>query len=154
MDPLVFKAINKAHVALDHGKKTLVVVQGVTFARRCENHGLYPLLDLVDDHPDMEDAVIGDRLIGRAAALLCALLKPRAVFGLAVSDAALEILEANGVLATWKETVPFIVEKGELSVPSRADVLVADVTDPQQAYELLRAAYPGEANVEESSTTQ
>jgi hypothetical protein len=133
MDESTYKAANKARIALEHGAKTLVVVSGEKIIHHSVERGLDPLVDLASRLPEIAtDAVIGDRIVGRASALLAASLKPHAVFGLIMTDEAIDLLSEHGILATWQETVPYLVERDGGS-RHRADIALAELNDPALA---------------------
>lgn len=138
MDEAMYKAVNRARVSLTHGEKTFVVVGETKLLHYSDGHRVKPFLDLIENDPSMLDgAVIGDRIVGRAAALLCAYCKVKAVFAMSISDEAIEILGAHNILATWRETVPYIVEK-DLTSRYKLDVHLKDVDDPAQAVEMIK----------------
>ncbi|MDR1430864.1 MAG: DUF1893 domain-containing protein [Propionibacteriaceae bacterium] len=133
MDQSTYNAANKARIALEHGAKTLVVVNGDKIVHHSVERGLVPLVDLATRLPEIAaGAVIGDRVVGRTAALLAASLKPRAVFGLIMTDEAIDLLNEHGILATWHETVPYLVERGGGS-RYKADMAMAALNDPALA---------------------
>ena len=138
MDPLIYRAVNKARISLTHGEKTLVIVGDSKLEYYTDERGLKPLLDLIDNAPEkLEGAVIGDRFVGRASAFLCIYAKVKAVFGMFVADEAIDLMEEHGCIVTWKETVPYIVEK-DLRSRYKADLLLKDVNDPLEAVKIIR----------------
>ncbi len=50
-----------------------------------------------------------DRVMGRAAAALALQLRPASVWAQTISDAAVELLESNGVKVSWQQRVPHIL---------------------------------------------
>lgn len=148
MDMATYKAVNRARVALTHGGKTFVIVGENKLLHYSDERGLYPLLNLVEAEPaKLKDAVVGDRIVGRAAALLCIAGQVKAVFALSIADEAIELLEKHGILATWGETVPYIVEK-DLTSRYKLDLFLKDLDDPQMAAGQIRRylnEHPAEA---------
>jgi len=138
MDMAIYKAVNRARIALTHGDKTFVIVGDTKLAYYSEERGLYPLLNLIEQEPSkLEGSIIGDRIVGRAAAFLCIFAKVKAVFALYIADEAVDLLENHGITATWRETVPYIVEK-DLTSRYKLDLLLKDVEDPRQAVDMVR----------------
>jgi len=138
MDMTIYKAVNRARIALTHGDKTFVIVGDTKLAYYSEERGLYPLLNLIEQEPSkLEGSIIGDRIVGRAAAFLCIFAKVKAVFALYIADEAVDLLENHGITATWRETVPYIVEK-DLTSRYKLDLLLKDVEDPRQAVDMVR----------------
>lgn len=138
MDEATYKAVNRARISLTHGEKTFVIVGENKLLHYSDEHRVKPLLDLIENNPSMlEEAIVGDRIVGRAAALLCAYSKVKAVFAISISDEAIELLEAHNILATWQDTVPYIVEK-DLSSRYKLDVYLKDIEDPEQAVQMMK----------------
>ncbi|MDR1916810.1 MAG: DUF1893 domain-containing protein [Synergistaceae bacterium] len=138
MDESIFKAANKAKSALTHGGKTLVVIGDGKILHHSDQRGLTPLLNILDADPaKLEGAVIGDRFVGLASAFLCIYGRAKAVFALTIADDAIDLLGKHGVLATWQQTVPYIVER-DLTSRYKLDLLVKDVEYPPEAAEMIR----------------
>jgi hypothetical protein len=140
MDPLVYKAVNKARIALTHGEKTFVVVDDTKLLYFSKARGFTPLFEVFDTRPDLlEGGIVGDRIVGRGAAMFFLHAKVKAVFALAVSDEAIDILQDHKVIITWKETVPYIVER-DLTSRYKLDLSIQDVEDPAEAVNQIRRA--------------
>jgi len=138
MDEVTYKAVNRARVSLTHGEKTFVVFSETKLLHYSGKHRVEPFLDAIENNPSMlEGAIIGDRIVGRAAALLCVYSKVKAVFAISISDEAIGILDKHNILATWQDTVPYIVEK-DLSSRYRLDVHLKDIEDPKQAFIMIK----------------
>jgi len=138
MDEITYKTVNRARVALTHGEKTFVILNETKLLHYSDKHRVAPLLEAIESKPSMlMGAIVGDRIVGRAAALLCAYSNVRAVFAISISDEAIDILDKHNILATWQDTVPYIVEK-DLSSRYRLDVHVKDIEDLEQAYIMIK----------------
>jgi hypothetical protein len=138
MDPLVYKAVNKARIALTHGGKTFVVVDDTKLLYFSKARGLSPLFEILDTRPELlENGIAGDRIIGRAAAMFFIYAKVKAVFGLSISDEAIDILQNRNIIVTWKETVPYIVER-DLTSRYKLDLSIKDIEDPAEAVKQIR----------------
>lgn len=138
MDATIYKAVNRARISLNQGEKTFVIADDKKLLHYSNKRGLEPLLDLMRNDPAaLESAIIGDKIVGRAAALMCIFCNVKAVFALIISDEAIELLEKNGILATWQETVPYIVER-DLSSIYKLDLYLKDVEDPNEAVEMIK----------------
>lgn len=138
MDPVIYKAANKARVALAHGEKTLIVVRDEKQLYYSTERGMRPLLDAIARGDELlNGSVVGDRIVGRAAALLCIYGKAKAVFGNSMSDEAIDLLEKNDILPVWRDAVPYIVER-DLKSRYKLDLHVKDIEDPAEALEMIR----------------
>lgn len=138
MDATTYKAVSRARISLNQGEKTFVIADDKKLLHYSNKRGLSPLLDLMQNDPAaLEGAVIGDKIVGRAAALMCIFCNVKAVFALIISDEAIELLEQNSILATWQETVPYIVER-DLSSIYKLDLYLKNVEDPNEAAEMIK----------------
>lgn len=57
---------------------------------------------------ELEDASLADRVIGRAAALLCVAYGIKEIYARLISKEAIRLLEQNGVSYNYRERTPFI----------------------------------------------
>lgn len=102
-----------------------------------ESYGswLHPLFELEEVRErsglDLSGALIRDKVIGKAAALLMLRLGVGRVHGEVVSDLAIGVFESAGVPLTWDNRVE--------RIGCRTEEILAEVDDPQAAYEILRA---------------
>ena len=138
MDPVIYKAANKARVALAHGEKTLIVIRDEKQLHFSTERGMKPLLDIIDKDVELlNGSIVGDRIVGRAAAFLCIYGKARAVYASSMSDEAIELFEKYDILPTWQDAVPYIVER-DLKSRYKLDLHVKDVEDPAVAVQMIR----------------
>jgi len=138
MDQDLLKAIKQANVALDHGRNTMVVIRGNKIVYHSKERGLKPLLSLLENNPEvLIGSIIGDRVVGRAAAFLCLYAKVKAVFAMSIADEAIDILEKHGCFPAWLEATPYLVER---NMPSRnkLDLALHDIEDPELAFAAIK----------------
>ena len=100
--------------------------------------GVSPLLKLYDRHAaEMTNAIVVDKVIGRAAAAVAILGKAKHVHGEVMSEDARAFLEANGVSAGHTLPVPRILNaKRDGLCPLERSV--EGITDPAAAVAALR----------------
>jgi len=81
---------------------------------------------------------IADRIVGRAAALLCAYSKATSVFAITISGEAIKVLEDNKIFHRFENRVPNILNyEGNDICPF--EKLVMGLTKPEEAYEKLKS---------------
>ncbi len=129
------------------GKLSLMVVQGGSVVYSSRDGGLSPLIDAIDSGKDcLRDALVIDRVVGRAAALLICYGKSRHVFADLMSETALQVLNAYGLRYEYERLVPRILKEDSRSL-CPFEMLVEDVSDPEEGYRLVskkvRAARSG-----------
>lgn len=114
---------------------TLVAVRGDEVIR-CREHGIKPLLAWVREGRDLTGFSVADKVVGKAPALLYAVLGPDAVFSPVMSWTARAVLLAAGVATSYDQLVPHIqnhAKDGQCPM----DASVTDVFDPYEAVRVL-----------------
>ena len=102
--------------------------------------GVSPLLEVYDQYkPLMQDAVLADKVIGRAAAFIAIAGGVRSVHAGVMSEDARDLLRQHGADAYCDILVPRILNrnKSDLCPMEKA---VAGITDPEEAVDILTAA--------------
>lgn len=113
----------------------VTAVNGVIGARE-SGHGVLPLLSLLDGGK-LREALVVDKVIGRAAAAICIVGGARQVHGLLMSEEAKDFLATNGVRATADRVVPKILNH-DMSASCPMEASVSGETDPQKMVSALR----------------
>ena len=101
--------------------------------------GVQDLHQLLRTSPDtLRGAMIADKVVGKATALLYRLLGVRAVYAHIISESALEVLQAGGIEAAYETLVPYIVNRtGDGRCPM--ETATANLTDPALAPAAIQA---------------
>ena len=81
---------------------------------------------------------VADRIVGRAAAMLCAYSKAASVFAVTISEEGIKVLENYGVFCRFENRVPNILNNEGTDI-CPFEKLVMDLTKPEEAYEKLRS---------------
>ena len=109
-------ALNMADAELAHttlltteGATCVAVHNGETIITR--ERGVKPLLQWISEGRSFEGWSVADKVVGKAPALLYVQLKPAAVYAIAMSEAARDILLANGIACGCEDLVPFIMNR-------------------------------------------
>ncbi len=104
-----------------------------------QGRGIRPLLQLLENDPAaLKGAVLADKIIGKAAAMVAVLGGIGEVYALTASESGLDFLKKSGVPAAARRTVPYIINRtGDGMCP--LEQTVQDVDAPEQALPLLKA---------------
>jgi hypothetical protein len=104
-------------------------------------HGVRPLLDAVTSvGENLSGAVIGDRVVGRASAMLCIYCGVRAVYTPLASETALGELAAAGIPVIVDGTAPAILNRdGTDRCPF--EKMTDGLSSPAEVVETLRAFF-------------
>ncbi|MEG1710539.1 MAG: DUF1893 domain-containing protein [Clostridia bacterium] len=99
-------------------------------------HGIKPLLIHLE-HDDFKDAIVVDRAVGKAAALLMVYGHAKIVYADIISQYAIEIFEQYGVQYKTDKIVPYIENrKHDGMCPMENKCL--NIYNPTEAYQLLK----------------
>ncbi len=128
--------INDAISAL-RGDVTCVVIKGECIKISTER-GIKPLIAFMEVDPHaLCGAIIADKIIGRAAALLAVYGGAAEVYGEVMTDGAMDILSKNGIKAQRKVAAEHIINRrGDGICPMEA--ACANINDAEKAYNVLR----------------
>jgi len=80
---------------------------------------------------------VADRIVGRAAAMLCAYSKAASVFAVTVSEEGIKVLEDNKVFYRFENRVPNILNQEGTDI-CPFEKLVTSFTKPEEAYKKLK----------------
>jgi hypothetical protein len=80
---------------------------------------------------------IADRIVGKAAALLCAYCKAKAVFAFTMSQSGLKTLKTHKIPSEFETLVPTILNRKKTD-RCPFEKLVQSTADPKEAYDKIR----------------
>ncbi|MGB9666157.1 MAG: DUF1893 domain-containing protein [Candidatus Cryosericum sp.] len=122
------------------GQTTLCAARDGKLVYRSSGRGIADLLQVIatQSGTELQSLDWGDKLIGRAAALLFVLLRPASVFGLTMSAAAEDVLRQAGVSFAHDEVIPEIRNRDNTG-PCPMEAATVGVTDPVLALQILTA---------------
>ncbi len=106
--------------------------------------GLLPLAEFVvkqsKEPKNYKDLIIGDKIIGKAGALLILNLEPSFVYGGTISIKAKDLITNRGINLKYSELVPKILNKDKTdSCPM--EKLVTDVESPEEALNIFKKLF-------------
>ena len=130
--------IAKNHLR-DKGYSLAIAKNGrIVFATR--QSGVSGFLMAIDKF-SMEDLVgssIADRVVGRAAAMLCLYCAIEAVYAVVLSERGKELLQKNSIPFQFESLVPNILNRQKTGT-CPFEQIVSSVSNPEEAYEKLRS---------------
>jgi len=134
----VLKDIEIASDYLHAHPDSIVAVREQTIHGTKKGEGVRPFLEIIDDMGrSLSDCVIGDRILGKASALLCCHIQTRGVYAPRGTKTAIATLVVHGIPAQVDSIISHITNRtGNGLCPF--EQLLAAVEDPSEAYRLLR----------------
>ncbi len=118
-------------------ENTCMIFSGDDTVRTFTDHGIKPLvLTLMNEPAILAGTTITDRIIGRAAALLCIEGKAAKVYGHVMSEGAKHVLEDAGIEAAYHTLVPEIKNRDQTDT-CPMEKKVAHTSDSHEAYTIF-----------------
>ena len=105
-----------------------------------DREGLLGFLEAISElRDDLAETSVADRIIGKAAALLCTYSRVKAAFAVTLSDGGLSVLRDNQILYEYGKLVPSI-HNLERTDQCPFEKLVENVSNPKEAYRVITLA--------------
>lgn len=121
----------------------------------CTSHirGVLSLVLMVKEKRTMEDFYCADKVVGKAAAFMYAILKPRELYAFVLSEKAKEVLDQYGIKYYYGEKVPAIINrKGDGFCPM--ETVTENAATPFEALSLLEKKLNIEGKVPKGITAE
>jgi len=117
---------------------TLVIAKNGKIIFQSSLHGIVSLLNAIESlGRNLEEAAVADKVVGKAAALLCAFSRVKSVFALTLSIEGRKTLEESGIIYEFENLVPKILDKsGKDMCPFEKFSL--SIENPKEAYFKLK----------------
>ena len=133
-------AVAAAREQILQNKAGCILIKEGLIVRQAGGRGLGPILDLCRSCPgDMQDAVLVDKVIGKAAAMIAVCGKVRRVHAELICDSAVELLQKHGIRVSWTLKVENILNRRRDGLcPMESAVL--NISDPQEGFRVLEKA--------------
>ncbi len=118
-------------------KSSCIIVRNNEIVSDKTGHGVAPLMEVYQNEPDLlKDALVFDKIIGKAAASIVILGGASYAYGGIMSDAAYDYLIELGCKAEYGERIPVIINRaGNGMCPLEQSVM--QLNDPGEAYATL-----------------
>jgi len=115
----------------------LVFVKNFRPIFETKTEGLHGFLEAIKElDGNLSDASVADKIIGKAAALLCAYSDVAAAFTVILSKGGLEILKTHNIRHEFENLVPTILNVKKTD-KCPLEKLVANITNSEEAYEKI-----------------
>ena len=115
---------------------TLVAVRGDEIVV-CHERGVKPLLKMIAEGRNLKGFSVADKVVGKAPALLYAVLGPEAVFSPVMSWTGRAVLLAAGIFVSHDVLVPHISNRAK-SGQCPMDESVTNIWEPYEAVDVLK----------------
>jgi hypothetical protein len=134
----IIKDLELARKFLSETENSIVVIKYNKIWKHKKGQGIKPLLEVIAEMgEDIYDSVIGDRILGKASALLCRYSKAAGVYSPQGTKTAIALLIMGGVPCQVDELIPQIMNRYK-NGPCPFEEMLKDVDSPDDAYKILK----------------
>lgn len=131
--------LNIAKQRLKQQNLALVIAKKGKVVFETNSHGIGGLLKAIEElDKEMKGSSVADKIVGKAAALLCVYAGVVAVFAVTASEKGIRALRDNNVLCLFENKVPYILNYKRNDI-CPFEKLVIDISDSKEAYEKLKS---------------
>ena len=117
---------------------SIVVVKDGDVLIKKKGDGIRPILEVMEELKEkIQGSIVGDRILGKASALLCRYSKIKGVYSPQATKTAIAVLIIAGIPSQIDEMIPYIKNRGEGDV-CPFEKMLSDIDSPEEAYEILR----------------
>ena len=116
----------------------VVVIKNNKIICKKKGSGIKPFLEVIEELGDnIHDSIIGDRILGKASALLCRYAQAKAVYSPQGTKTAIALLIMGGIPSQIESMIPFIKNRsGDDICPF--EKMLENVNSPEVAYSILK----------------
>ena len=131
--------INEQRKILDEllNEYALIILRDGEIIFQSKKHTLTPLIDAIETlNKGANNLIIGDRVVGKAAALLMINLEPKYVYARILSIHARKVFDRCNIMYEYGKIVEMIKTKSGDMCPFER--LVLDIDDPKEALRIIK----------------
>jgi len=138
VNPGVLDDMDVARGVLSKTGCSIVVVKDGKVLTEKKGDGIRPILDtIVELGNKMWGTVVGDRILGKASALLCVYSRVDGVYSPQATKTAIAVLIRAGIPGQTEEIIPYVKNRdGDGVCPF--EKMLADIDSSEEAYNILK----------------
>ena len=130
--------MDRAREILSKTDCSIVVVKNGNILTKKQGDGIKPIMEAIEElGKDMKGSIIGDKILGKASALLCVYSEASGVYSKQATKTAIAVLIRSGIPGQTDEMIPYIKNRsGDGLCPF--EKMLSDTDSPEKAYEILK----------------
>ncbi len=134
----IIKDINLARDSLLNSNSSIVIVKNGVLLTKKSGNGIRPLLDTIQElKKEMNGSIIGDKILGKASALLCIYGKVKGVYSPQSTESAISLLSREDIIYETDKIIPYVKNKyGDDICPF--EKMIENIEQPIEAYKILK----------------
>jgi hypothetical protein len=138
VDEDILKDMNFARNILKDEDCSIVVIKDMEIISKKHGNGIKPILETIIESKDcIYDSVIGDRILGKASALLCRYAKVKGVYSPQATKIAIAILITANIPSQIDKIIPYIKNFDKTGI-CPFEELLKDIDSPRDAFMILK----------------
>ncbi|MFW6121114.1 MAG: DUF1893 domain-containing protein [Petrotogales bacterium] len=134
----IIRDMDSAREVMHKTDVSIVVVKNGDIVAKKKGDGIKPILETVDEMgEELQGSILGDRILGKASAFLCAYAKVAGVYAPQATKTAIAVLIRAGITGQTDEIVPYVKNRtGDGLCPF--EQLLTGIDSPDEAYTVLK----------------
>jgi len=117
---------------------SIVVVKNGDVLIKKKGDGIRPILEVIEElKEEIQGSIVGDRILGKASALLCRYSKIKGVYSPQATKTAIAVLIIAGIPSQIDEMIPYIKNRSGSDV-CPFEKMLSGIDSPEEAYEILK----------------
>ncbi len=130
--------MNLARNLIIKSDTSIVVIKHGVLLYKKRGNGLKPILEAIDElDKEIKGSIIGDKILGKASALLCVYSKVKGVYTPQSTKKAIAILLKQGIPAKIDKIIPFIKNQNGNNI-CPFEKMIKNIDSPIEAYKFLK----------------
>ena len=118
---------------------SVVVIKNSQVIFKKKGDGIKPILETIEElGEEIHGSIIGDRILGKASALLCIYSQAKAVYSPQATKTAIALMLINGIPSQADVLIPRIDNRDGTDM-CPFEKMLKNVNSPDEAYKILKA---------------
>jgi len=141
VDEKIIEDMGLAREVLTKNNYSIVVVKNGNVLIKKDGDVIRSTLEAIEElKEEIQDSIVGDRILGKASALLCRYSKIKGVYSTQATKTAIAVLIIAGIPSQIDEMIPYIKNRDGSDVCPFEKMLL-NIDSPEEAYEILRKKF-------------
>lgn len=138
IDDRVLSDLNYVKEKMKVSDSSIIVVENGNILFEKKGQGVKPFLETIDElQDDLKGKVIGDRVLGKASAMLCRYSGVKSVYSPQGTKTGLAVLIVGGVPAQVDQLIPFVKNmSGDDVCPF--EKMLENIESPLEAFDIIK----------------
>jgi len=138
IDEKIIENMDLARGVLVETDCSIAVVKDGEVLIKKKGDGIRPILEVIEELKEkIQGSIVGDRILGKASALLCRYSKIKGVYSPQATKTAIAVLIIAGIPSQIDEMIPYIKNRDGGDV-CPFEKMLSDIDSPEEAYEILK----------------